>query len=179
MRGEKTRFEQLLPVTPDGLEAKVKEIGALARGREIKNALDLFRLVFLCMAEGKSFGGTAALLELSGICAISEKAALARLQKCGEWLGRLCERMRRNNEAIIEPPEWLGGRAYRGKQGMERLLGRGSGFVFRFGAKRFDVYNRRGGRGRRKDAVLRMGGGAQTAAVPRVAENEGSGGERP
>jgi hypothetical protein len=58
-------------------------------GREIKNTLDLLRLVFLYLTEGKSFGGAAALLELSGICAISEKAALARFQKCGEWLERL------------------------------------------------------------------------------------------
>ncbi|MDR2602003.1 MAG: hypothetical protein LBC53_06080 [Spirochaetaceae bacterium] len=110
MRGEKTSFEQLLSVMPDGWEAKAKELGALARGREIKNALDLLRLVFLYLTEGKSFSGTAALLEFSGICAISKKAVFARFQKCGEWLRRLCERIYRNNEAIIEPTEWLGER---------------------------------------------------------------------
>jgi hypothetical protein len=39
MRGEKTSFEQLLPVMPSGWEEKAKELGALVRGREIKNAL--------------------------------------------------------------------------------------------------------------------------------------------
>jgi hypothetical protein len=40
----------------------------------------------------------------------------------------------------------MGDRAYCSKQGIEYLLGRGSGFVFRFGTKRFDVYNRQQGR---------------------------------
>jgi hypothetical protein len=110
MRGEKTSFEQLLSVMPDGWEAQAKELGALARGREIKNALDLLRLVFLYLSEGKSFSGTAALLGLSGICSISKKAVFSRFQKCGEWLRWLCERIYRNNEAIIEPPQWLGDR---------------------------------------------------------------------
>jgi hypothetical protein len=110
MRGEKTRFEQLLSVMPDGWEVKAKELGALTRGREIKNALDMLRLVFLYLTEGKSLSGTAAWLELSGICAISKKAVFTRFQKCGEWLGWLCERIYRNNEAIIEPPQWLGDR---------------------------------------------------------------------
>jgi hypothetical protein len=39
-----------------------------------------------------------------------------------------------------------GYRAYRGKQGIEYLLGRGGGFLFRLGTKRFDVYNRKGKR---------------------------------
>jgi hypothetical protein len=43
----KTGFEQLLSVMPGGWENKAKELGALARGREIKNAGDLPRLVFL------------------------------------------------------------------------------------------------------------------------------------
>jgi hypothetical protein len=43
----KTGFEQLLSVMPEGWENKAKELGALARGRKIKNAVDLPRLVFL------------------------------------------------------------------------------------------------------------------------------------
>jgi hypothetical protein len=53
----KTSFEQLVSVMPEGWEAKAKELGALARGREIKNALDLLRLVFLYLTEGKSLVG--------------------------------------------------------------------------------------------------------------------------
>ncbi|MDR1218402.1 MAG: hypothetical protein LBK73_02205 [Treponema sp.] len=55
----KTSFERLLSLMPEVWEDKSKELGALARGREIKNALDLLRLAFFCLTEGKSFSGTA------------------------------------------------------------------------------------------------------------------------
>jgi hypothetical protein len=110
MRGEKTSFEQLLSVMPEGWQDKAKEFGALTREREIKNAIDLLRLVFIYLTEGKSFSGTAALLQLTGICSISKKAVFTRFQKSGEWLRWLCERIYRNNKAIAQPPAWLGER---------------------------------------------------------------------
>jgi hypothetical protein len=138
---------------------------------EIKNALDLLRLVFLYLTEGKSFSGTAALLHLAGMCSISKKAVFTRFQKCGEWLRWLCEKIYRNNETIglfdlgmkemaptgTEEGEKVGNfksfgegdivigdRAYCSKQGIEYLAGRKSDFVLRFGTKRFHVYNRQG-----------------------------------
>jgi hypothetical protein len=207
VRGEHGSFEELLSVMPEGWQAKAKELGALTRGREIKKAIDLLRLVFLYLTEGKSFSGTSALLHLSGICSITKKAVFTRFQKCGEWLRWLCESIYRNNNVIIEVPHWLGerkvylvdasdeavhgsdktdyrlhyaiglfdlgmkemaltsmetgekvsnfkafgehdivmgDRAYCSKQGIAYLLGRGSGFLFRFGTQRFRVYNRHG-----------------------------------
>jgi hypothetical protein len=47
----------LLSVMPQGWEDKAKELGALVRGREIKSVLDLPRLVFLYLSEGKSLAG--------------------------------------------------------------------------------------------------------------------------
>jgi hypothetical protein len=192
---------------PKGWQDKAKEFGALVRGREIQNAVDLLRLVFLYLTEGKSFSGTAALLQLAGICSITKKAVFTRFQKCGEWLRWLCEAIYRNSEAIREAPGWLGNRkvylvdasdepvhgsdkadyrlhyaaglfdpgmkemalsgteqgekvsnfktfgendivtgdrAYCSKQGIEYLAGRNTGFLFRFGTKRFHVYNRQG-----------------------------------
>jgi hypothetical protein len=205
----KTSFEQLLSVMPEGWEDKAKEVGALVRGREIKNALELLRLVFFYLTEGKSFSGTAALLELAGSCSISKKAVFTRFQRCGEWLRWLCEHLYRNNQAIREGPVWLGGRkvylvdasdepvhgsdkadyrlhyaiglfdlgmkemaltgpeqgerasnfksfgegdivlgdrAYCSKQGIAYLSGRKSGYLFRFGTKRFHAYNLQGRR---------------------------------
>jgi hypothetical protein len=84
MREEKTSLERLLSIMPDGWEAKAKELDALVRGREIKNTLDLLRLVFLCLTEGKSFSGTAVLLELAGICSISKRAVF---KNAGNGLG--------------------------------------------------------------------------------------------
>jgi hypothetical protein len=92
-----------------GWEGKAKEFGALVRGRAIKNARDLLRLVFLYLAEGKFFSGTVALLKLGGI-RISKKAVFTRFQGCGEWQRWLCEHLYRNNEAVGEGPSWLGER---------------------------------------------------------------------
>jgi hypothetical protein len=64
MRGAEG-IEQLLSVLPAGWETKAKEQGALTRGRAIKSATDLLRLVFIYQGEGKSFSGTASLLHLS------------------------------------------------------------------------------------------------------------------
>jgi hypothetical protein len=108
MRGEEAGFKRLLSVMPEGWEDKAKKLGALVRGREIKNAIDLLRLVFLYLTEGKSFRGTAALLRLAGICSISKKAVCTRFQKCGEWLLWVWESIYRNNQAIREAPLWLG-----------------------------------------------------------------------
>jgi hypothetical protein len=205
MEGEKTSFERLLSVMPEGWQDKAKELGALTREREIKSAIDLLRLVFIYLTDGKSFSGTAVLLKLTGICSITKKAVFTRFQKCGEWLRWLCESIYRNNKAIVQSPEWLGDRkvyivdasdepvhgsdkadyrlhyaiglfdlgmkemaltttetgekvsnfktfgetdivigdrAYCSKQGIEYLLGKKSNFLFRFGTKRFHVYNR-------------------------------------
>jgi hypothetical protein len=110
MRGEKTGFERLLSVMPEGWEEKAKELGAFTWGRAIKSAYDLLWLVFLYLTEGRSFSGTAALPELGDICSISKKAVFTRFQKCGEWLWWLCEHLYRNNEAIGETPTWVGDR---------------------------------------------------------------------
>jgi hypothetical protein len=110
MRGEKTGFERLLSVMPEGWEEKAKGLGAFMRGWAIKSAHDLLQRVFLYLTEGKSFHGTAVLPGLGDICSISKKAVFTRFQKCREWLRRLCERLYRNNEAIGEAPVWLGDR---------------------------------------------------------------------
>jgi hypothetical protein len=209
MGREEAGFKRLLSVMPPGWEDKAKELGALVRSREIKNADDLLRLVFIYLSEGKSLSGTAAWLELGGICSISKKAVYTRFQKSGEWLRWLCEHLYRNNHGIREAPEWLGerrvylvdasdepvhgsdqadyrlhyaiglfdlgmkemaltgveqgekvsnfqtfgerdivigDRAYCSKQGIAYLLGKNSGLLFRFGTKRFHVYNRWGRR---------------------------------
>ncbi|MDR1901125.1 MAG: transposase [Treponema sp.] len=207
MKEEKASFEHLLSVMPEGWEDKAKELGALQRGREIRNATDLLRLVFLYLTDGKSFSGTAALLKLAGIGSMTKKAVFTRFQKCAGWLQWLCENIYRNNQAISEPPSWLGDkkvylvdssdepvhgsdkadyrlhyavglfdlgmkemaltgtgvgeklgnfktfgkddlvigdRAYCSKQGIEYLRGAGSGYLLRFGTRRFHTYDERG-----------------------------------
>jgi hypothetical protein len=126
MNERKTSFERLLSVMPEGWEAKAKELGALVREREIKSALDLLRMVFLYLTEGKSSSGRAVLLQRAGICSISEKAAFTRFQKRGEWLRWPRETICRNNKGIVEPPQWLGERkVYAAEAGGEPARGIG------------------------------------------------------
>jgi hypothetical protein len=49
-----------------------------------------------------------------------------------------------NFKAFGETDIVTGDRAYYSKQGTEYLLGRKGGFLFRFGTRRFRVYNRNG-----------------------------------
>jgi hypothetical protein len=61
---------------------------------------ELLRLVFLYLTEGKSFGGTAALLQLGGVRSISKKAVFTRFQKCAAWLRWLCTAIYRNSQVL-------------------------------------------------------------------------------
>jgi hypothetical protein len=110
MGGEAKTFEEVLTVLPSGWEAKSKELGAFSRGRKIKTAQDLLRLVLLYLTSGKSFGGTAALLNIGAGLKITKKAIFTRIQKCPEWLRWLCENICRSSEMIVAKPGWLGNR---------------------------------------------------------------------
>jgi hypothetical protein len=71
----KNKFEQLKELLPEGWEARAKALGALQRAREIKTAEDLLRLILLYLTEGKSFGGTSAIIQMEGEWHLSKKAS--------------------------------------------------------------------------------------------------------
>jgi hypothetical protein len=108
MGGDREAFEKVVAVLPNGWEAKGKELGAFSRGRKIKTAQDLLRLVLLYLTSGKSFGGTAALLNIGAGLKITKKAVFTRIQKCGAWLRWLSENLCRSGGMIAAKPEWLG-----------------------------------------------------------------------
>ena len=71
------------------LEASARETRALQRAREIKNALDLLRLILAyCLGE-RGLRSTAAWASAVGLVDISNVAILKRLQNSGEWLAFL------------------------------------------------------------------------------------------
>jgi len=53
MKEEARSFERLVSVLPEGWQDKVQELGAFTRGREIKNPIDLLRLVFIYLTAGE------------------------------------------------------------------------------------------------------------------------------
>jgi hypothetical protein len=103
-------FEDLLSVLPEGWQEKAKELGALRRAREIKTPEDLLKLIFLYLTAGKSFGNTAALLQLDKKCHLNKIAVYNRIGNSGEWLRWLCEHICRQRRTLAEKPAWLEGK---------------------------------------------------------------------
>jgi hypothetical protein len=58
-------FEDLAAILPELWREKAKELGALERAREIKRPEAVLKLIFLYLTEGKFFGNTCALLDMS------------------------------------------------------------------------------------------------------------------
>jgi hypothetical protein len=179
---------------PEKWENKAKELGALAREREIKSAFDFLWMAFLSMAEGgilsRNVGVVTAcrhslIKRESGVRPVSKNRGTAvaavrthMLEQSGDSGGAVMGGRRRTGaqerrsglpmphratrpfdlgmkgmaaagagfKTFGERGVMTGGRAYNGKQEVECLLGRWGGFAFRFGRKRFHVYDRRGRR---------------------------------
>ncbi|MDR0637997.1 MAG: hypothetical protein LBG27_03680 [Spirochaetaceae bacterium] len=125
MGEEKCLFEQLTALMPEGWEAQAKALGALQRAREIKTPEDLLCLILLCLTEGKSFGGTSAILCMEGEWQLSKKAIWSRIGNSAEWLRWLCERLCRRQGILAEKPAWLLGKHACLVDGTEEVL-RGS-----------------------------------------------------
>jgi Transposase DDE domain len=71
------------------LESSARESGAFLRGRVIKSAVDLLRMVLAyCLGES-GLRSTTAWASAIGLVDISNVALLYRLRQCGDWLGQL------------------------------------------------------------------------------------------
>jgi hypothetical protein len=103
-------FEDLAAILPELWREKARELGALRRAREIKTPDDLLRLIFLYLTEGKSFGNTSALLNMSESYHLTKKAIYTRMCNSGEWLRWLCEHLCRESQMLVEKPAWLWGK---------------------------------------------------------------------
>jgi hypothetical protein len=78
------------------LERSARETGAFRQAREVKNAIDLLRLVLAyCLGE-QGFRLTAAWATSMGLVDISAPALLYRLRQCGNWLSFLIEQVLRS-----------------------------------------------------------------------------------
>lgn len=100
-------YEKIKEIMPAGWEAKAKELGAITRSRNIKNADELLRLNLLYLTSGESYGKTSAMLKLTGEISLNKNAVFERVNKSADWLKWLCENICRNVGLIAEQPEWL------------------------------------------------------------------------
>jgi hypothetical protein len=81
MGEENYTFEYLAAIMPEDWRVQAKKLGALQRAREIKTAEDLLKLIFLYLTEGKPFGNTSALLNMSEGYHLAKKAIYTRMCK--------------------------------------------------------------------------------------------------
>jgi hypothetical protein len=73
----------------DALAASARETKAFRRGRVIKSAADLLRLVLAYCLGAQGLRSTTAWAAAIGLVDVSNVALLYRLQQCGDWLARL------------------------------------------------------------------------------------------
>ena len=107
--GQET-FEKLKELMPEGWEEKAKELEALRRARGITNAGELLLLNLVYLTEGKSFGGTAALLRAGGRLHLNKNAVYKRIRGSKKWLEWLCKNIYRRGGVLSEKPAWLAGK---------------------------------------------------------------------
>lgn len=93
---------------PVGWQAAAKaEKAFVRRGRYIKTAEDLLKVVLLYLTEGESFGQTAAMLQITGEYPVTKTAVYERVTESAEWLKWMCEHLLREHGLLAEEPEWL------------------------------------------------------------------------
>lgn len=78
------------------LERSARETGAFRQTREIKNAVDLLRLLLAYCLGDQGFRLTAAWAASLGLVDISAPALLYRLRRSGDWLSFLIDRLMRS-----------------------------------------------------------------------------------
>ncbi|MDR1159149.1 MAG: transposase [Syntrophomonadaceae bacterium] len=101
------RMEEIYTLFPEGWEEKARELGALERARNIKTAKDLLMLNLAYQTNGKSLGGTSALLKSGGSINLDKNAVYFRIQKSMDWNNWLTQNICRTAGIIFEKPEFL------------------------------------------------------------------------
>lgn len=89
-------WDYLVPFLPPGWQEKSRELGALRRARNFKDASALLRSLLIHFVDGCSLRETATRVREGGIADVTDVALLKRLNCSGEWLRWMaCELMQR------------------------------------------------------------------------------------
>jgi hypothetical protein len=102
-----SNMDAIYSLMPEGWQEKARELGALTRSRNIKTAEDLLNLNLLYQTNGKSLGGTSALLKSGGIMGMDKNAVYFRLQHSVDWNNWLTENICRSSGIVAEAPAFI------------------------------------------------------------------------
>ena len=100
-------LEKIEKYLPEGWEEKARELKAIQRTGEIKNAGELLMLNLLHMTAGGSFQGTSSIVRLTAGKSLTKNAVYERVQKSGEWLKWLGQGVCETSGLMNKKPEWL------------------------------------------------------------------------
>src|SRR5438552_6870289 len=78
-------WEIVLRMLPAGWQDKARELGALRRCREFRDAATLLRVLLIHLADGCSLRETAVRAAEGSLVKVSDVALLKRLKVSGEW----------------------------------------------------------------------------------------------
>jgi Transposase DDE domain len=98
-------WEVLKSFLPEGWQAQAKALGAFQRGRKVKDAEALLRLLLIHVAGDCSLRMAALRAEQVGLCDVSGVAVLLRLHGSAEWLEWMVSELARRRLAAL--PEEL------------------------------------------------------------------------
>lgn len=102
------KITEITDILPEGWEAAAKAEGALQRqGRHIKTPKDLLRVLVLYGTEGKSYGMTAAILQITEEMPLTKNAVYERVLGSWKWLKWMCEHLCQEAGFLPAVPQWL------------------------------------------------------------------------
>jgi hypothetical protein len=103
----KEDFKVLTKFFPPGWMAKVREMGAIKRLRNIKSINVLIQVLFIHLADGCSLRETVARAKQGKLANISDVALLKRLKSASKWFNWMSVELLKSKGICITPPEWL------------------------------------------------------------------------
>ncbi|HEX9841435.1 MAG TPA: IS4 family transposase [bacterium] len=98
-------WEVLKSVLPEGWQEQAKALGAFQRGRKVKDAEALLRLLLIHVAGDCSLRLTALRAEQAGVCEVSDVAVWLRLRGAARWLSWIASELARRRMAAL-PEGW-------------------------------------------------------------------------
>jgi hypothetical protein len=98
---------------PAGWQGRAKELGALRRQRNFRDASMLLRVLLMHLADGCSLRETAARAMQAGWGEFSDVALLKRLRTASEWFRWMGLELLARRLGRVERPSWLAGRRLR------------------------------------------------------------------
>jgi len=86
MNTQKTNVDELIKRLPEGFEQACRDSKAIERQREIKNPIDLIKLVLLYLVGGYSQMEMSVIAQELDMAKISDTGFLKKFAKCKDWL---------------------------------------------------------------------------------------------